>query len=193
MKEELEICAKVLVPFKEIIDDMLNKGFHVQEDFILNDIYMILNDEEVSLEKIDRLLANYVLVRETVGKRIMLVIKKKEIHDKGEIINQKSIKCPITNVSDGYNFMKELGFKKLIEIKDHNVLLSNGKNEIYVQDIEGLGVYVEMEQKNLLLSNNNGNSIEEMINTLKGYNLKIDDSNFFAKKSYDMLKKMLEE
>ena len=78
MKEELEICAKVLVPFKEIIDDMLNKGFHVQEDFILNDIYMILNDEEVSLEKIDRLLANYVLVRETVGKRIMLVIKKKE-------------------------------------------------------------------------------------------------------------------
>ena len=50
-----------------------------------------------------------------------------------------------------------------------------------------------MEQKNLLLSNNNGNSIEEMINTLKGYNLKIDDSNFFAKKSYDMLKKMLEE
>ena len=52
---------------------------------------------------------------------------------------------------------------------------------------------LKWNKKNLLLSNNNGNSIEEMINTLNGYNLKIDDSNFFAKKSYDMLKKMLEE
>ena len=29
MKKELEICVKVLVPFKEIINDMLEKGFHV--------------------------------------------------------------------------------------------------------------------------------------------------------------------
>lgn len=31
-----------------------------------------------------------------------------------------------------------------------------------------------MEQKNLLLENNNSNTIEEMMNILKEYNLKID-------------------
>ena len=62
----------------------------------------------------------------------------------------------------------------------------------YVQDVEGLGAYLEMEQKNLLLDNNNGNNIEDMINTLNSYNLEIDKSNYFAKKSYDMLKKVTE-
>ena len=188
MKKELEICVKALVPFKEIINDMLEKGFHVQEEFQLNDIYMVPKDKEISLKEADKLLSNYVLVRETVGKKIMLTLKNKEINSKGEIVKQSSIKCQITNVDDGYKFMKELGYKKMLEIKDHNILLSNGKNEIYVQDVEGLGTYIEMEQKNLLLDNNNGNDIEEMINTLNSYDLKIDKSNYFAKKSYDMLK-----
>ena len=192
MKKELEICVKALVPFKEIINDMLKKGFHVQEDFQLNDIYMVPKDKEISLKEADKLLSNYVLVRETVGKRIMLTLKNKEINSKGEIVKQGSVKCQITNIDDGYKFMRELGYKKILEIKDHNILLSNGKNEIYVQDVEGLGTYLEMEQKNLLLDNNNGNNIEEMINALNSYNLKIDKSNYFAKKSYDMLKKVIE-
>lgn len=192
MKKELEICVKALVPFKEIINDMLEKGFHVQEEFQLNDIYMVPKDKEIALKEADKLLSNYVLVRETVGKRIMLTLKNKEINSKGEIVKQSSVKCQITNSDDGYKFMKELGYKKILEIKDHNILLSNGKNEIYVQDVEGLGTYIEMEQKNLLLDNNNGNDIEEMINTLNSYNLKIDKSNYFAKKSYDMLKKVIE-
>ena len=192
MKEELEICVKVLVPFKEIISDMLEKGFHVQEEFQLNDIYMVPKDKEISLKEADKLLSNYVLVRETVGKKIMLTLKNKEINSKGEIVKQSSVKCQITNIDDGYKFMKELGYKKILEIKDYNILLSNGKNEIYVQDVEGLGAYLEMEQKNLLLDNNNGNNIEDMINTLNSYNLEIDKSNYFAKKSYDMLKKVTE-
>ena len=187
MKKELEICVKALVPFKEIINDMLEKGFHVQEEFQLNDIYMVPKDKEKSLKEADKLLSNYILVRERVGKQVSLVKKVKLFNSKGEIVKQCSIKCPICSVEDGYKFMKELGYKKLLEIRDHNILLSNGKNEIYVQDVEGLGTYVEMEQKNLLLDNNNGNNIEEMINTLNSYDLKIDKSNYFAKKSYDML------
>ena len=193
MKEELEICVRALEPFEKIINDMLGKGFHIQEDFQLNDIYMISKGEEVSLERMDLLLSNYVLVRETVGKKIMLVLKSKEIDSKGKIIKQSSIKCPISNVSSGYKFMMELGYKKLLELNDHNILLSNGKNEIYVQDVEGLGVYIEMEQKNLLLDNNNGNNLEEMINILNSYDLKIDKNNYFAKKSYDMLKQIIEK
>lgn len=193
MKEELEICVRALEPFEKIINDMLGKGFHIQEDFQLNDIYMIPKDEEVSLERIDLLLSNYVLVRETVGKKTMLVLKSKEIDSKGKITKQSSIKCPISDVSSGYKFVMELGYKKLLELNDHNILLSNGKNEIYVQDVEGLGVYIEMEQKNLLLDNNNGNNLEEMINILNSYDLKIDKNNYFAKKSYDMLKQIIEK
>ena len=79
MKEELEICVKALVSFDEIINDMLEKGFHVQEEFQLNDIYMVPKDKEISLKEADKLLSNYVLVRETVGKRIMLTLKNRPV------------------------------------------------------------------------------------------------------------------
>ena len=188
MKKELEICVRSLVSFDEMKQKMISMGFHIQEDFQLNDIYMIKQEKEVTIE--NDIFSSYVLIRETVGKKIMLVLKNKTINEKGEIINQTSLKCPISKVDDGYNFMIGLGYKKVFELKDHNILLSNGKNEIYIQDVEGLGVYVEMEQKNILLNNNNGDSLEQLIANLKKYQLPIDENDFFAKKSYDMLKKI---
>ena len=187
MKEELEICVKSLVTFNEFYDDMIKKGFHEQENFVLNDIYLVNDDMEVSLENEKIIFSNYVLIRETVGKRKMLVLKHKEVNENGEV-KQESIKCPITDIDKAYDFMKALGYKKLFEISDHNILMSNGKNEIYIQDVKGIGTYVEMEQKNLLLENNNGDTIDEMKNILKEYDLKIDASDYFVRKAYDALK-----
>ena len=187
MKEELEICVRSLVTFNELYDDMIKKGFHEQENFVLNDIYLVKDDMEVSLENEKAIFSNYVLIRETVGKRKMFVLKHKEVKENGEV-KQESIKCPITDIDKAYDFMKVLGYKKLFEISDHNILMSNGKNEIYIQDVKGIGTYVEMEQKNLLLENNNGNTIEEMKSILKEYNLKIDTNDYFVRKAYDALK-----
>lgn len=191
MKNELEICVRCLVSFEELKKKLLDMGFRVQEDFQLNDIYMIKKDKEISLDNADEILSNYVLVRETVGKSAMLVLKTKKTNEKGEIFFQNSVKCKIDNKIDGYNFMTNLGYKKFLELNDHNILLSNGKNELYIQDVEGLGVFIEMEQKNLLLDNNNGDTLEEIIDNFKKYKLPIDDTNFFVKKSYEMLSKIL--
>ena len=38
---ELELCVKSNVSFDKLIEIMKDKGFHVQEDFQMNDIYMI--------------------------------------------------------------------------------------------------------------------------------------------------------
>lgn len=191
MKNELEICVRCLVSFEELKTKLLDMGFRVQEDFQLNDIYMIKDSKEISLDNADEILSNYVLVRETVGKRIMLVLKTKEFNEKGEIVFQNSVKCKIDNKIDGYNLMTNLGYKKFLELNIHNILLSNGKNEMYIQDVDGLGVFIEMEQKNMLLDNNNGDTLEEMIDNLKKYKLPIDDTYFFVKKSYEMLLKIL--
>jgi len=187
MNKELEICVKSLVPFEELKKQMIEKDFYIQEDFQVNDIYMVKKEKKVFEEELDSILSNYVLVRETVGKRKLLVIKDKKINDKGEIIEQLSIKCRIENIEDGYNFMRNLGYKKILELKNHNILLSNGRNEIYIQDVEGLGTYIEMEQKNLLINNNNGDTIEQMIENIKKYKLPIDETNFFVKKANDIL------
>ena len=62
MKEELEICVRSLVPFNELYDDMIKKDFHEQENFVLNDIYLVNDDMEVSLENEKAIFSNYVFI-----------------------------------------------------------------------------------------------------------------------------------
>lgn len=190
--EEKEICLKSNVPFEELKSIMFNIGFKVQEDFQMNDIYMINKNIDISLDNKDVIFKDNVLVRETVGKRILLVNKIKELDDNGVVIGERSVKCPINDSISGYNFLCSIGYKKAFELKDHNLLLTNGVNEIYIQDVEGLGTYVEMEQKNLLLENNNGDTIDELVDSIKKYDLPLDYSNISVKKAVEMLKNICE-
>ena len=186
--EEKEICLKSNVPFEELKNFMFDKGFKVQEDFQMNDIYMIGKDVDITLDNKDIIFKDNILVRETVGKRILLVNKIKELDDNGVVIGERSVKCPITDSLFGYNFLCSIGYKKVFELKDHNILVTNGVNEIYLQDVEGLGTFIEMEQKNLLLKNTNGDTIEELVDNIKKYDLPLDYSNISVKKALEMLK-----
>lgn len=190
--EEKEICLKSNVSFEEIKNIMFDIGFKVQEDFQMNDIYMINNDVDISLDNKDIIFKDNILVRETVGKRTLLVNKIKKLDDNGVVIGERKVKCPIADSLSGYNFLCSIGYKKVFELKDHNLLVTNGVNEIYIQDVEGLGTYIEMEQKNLLLKNTNGDTIEELVNTIKKYNLPLDYSDISVKKALEMLKNICE-
>ena len=190
--QELKICLKTNASLDTLRENLLNQGFYVQEEFQLNDIYMIDEKIEISLEKKDQIFSNYLLIREKVGQKSSLVFKKKETNGKGE--KQRTVtNCPIVSCYDAYNLMKELGYRKLLNLNVHNILFSNGIHEIYLQDVEELGVYIKMMQKNIKINHNNGDTIEEMINNLKKYDLPITDYNTLAKKSYDMLKKRIEK
>lgn len=191
MKEK-EICLKSNIPFNELKDLMFDIGFKIQENFQLNDIYMIKKDIDISLDNKDTIFKDNILVRETVGKKIQLVNKIKEVDSNGVVVEEQKVKCTIENSESGYNFLCSIGYKKSFELKDHNILLTNGINEIYIQEVEGLGTYVEMEQKNLLLKETNGDTIEDLVNTLRKYNLPLDYSNISVKKSLDMLKSICE-
>ena len=45
----MEICLKSTVSFEELKNIMFDIGFKVQEDFQMNDIYMINKDVDISL------------------------------------------------------------------------------------------------------------------------------------------------
>ena len=190
--EEKEICLKSNVSFEEIKNIMFDIGFKVQEDFQMNDIYMINKDVDISLDNKDIIFKDNILVRETVGKRTLLVNKIKKLDDNGVVIGERKVKCPIADSLSGYNFLCSIGYKKVFELKDHNLLVTNVVNEIYIQDVERLGTYIEMEQKNLLLKNTNGDTIEELVNTIKKYNLPLDYSDISVKKALEMLKNICE-
>lgn len=71
----MEICLKSTVSFEELKNIMFDIGFKVQEDFQMNDIYMINKDVDISLDNKDVIFKDNILVRETVGKKNYLLIK----------------------------------------------------------------------------------------------------------------------
>ena len=190
MKNELEICVKCLNTKEEVIDKLQNQGFKIKEDFILKDIYYVKKDKVISLDNSNELLSNYVLIRQTLPKNVVCFkLKEKKFDELGNILNQSSCSCEVKDKQKAIIFIENLGYKELLKINDHNILMSNGKNEIYIQDVENLGVYLEMEQKNIYSTNDNGKDIKEIINNLSSYNLNIDKNNYFVKKAYDMLER----
>ena len=190
MKNELEICVKCLNTKEEVIDKLQNQGFKIKEDFTLKDIYYVKKDKVISLDNSNELLSNYVLIRQTLPKNVVCFkLKEKKFDELGNILNKSSCSCEVKDKQKAIIFIENLGYKELLKINDHNILMSNGKNEIYIQDVEDLGVYLEMEQKNIYSTNDNGKDINEIINNLNSYNLNIDKNNYFVKKAYDMLER----
>ena len=190
MKNELEICVKCLNTKEEVIDKLQSQGFKIKEDFTLKDIYYVKKDKVISLDNSNELLSNYVLIRQTLPKNVVCFkLKEKKFDELGNILNQSSCSCEVKDKQKAIIFIENLGYKELLKINDHNILMSNGKNEIYIQDVEDLGVYLEMEQKNIYSTNDNGKDIDEIINNLSSYNLNIDKNNYFVKKAYDMLER----
>ena len=187
MNEELEICVKCFDSYEKIMKKLKKYNFTVKEDFQLNDIYMIENN--IDINKLDdyAILSNYILIRETIGKNKWLVHKYKEFNDKKEIVKQENSKCKVTDVDAAFEFMKSLGYKELFKIDDHNTLVSNGENELYIQVLSNGEIYIEMEQKNIYSENLNGNDIDEMVKNLNKYKLNIGNF-YFENKSINCLK-----
>jgi hypothetical protein len=77
MKYELEVSVRYLGSKEEILEELRNKGFKIQEEFELNDIYMVNKDLDISKISNLELLSKSVIVREIVGKEKLLLYKYK--------------------------------------------------------------------------------------------------------------------
>lgn len=187
---EVEICVKYLGTKEEIFVDLKNKGFKLLEEFKVVDTYMI--NKNLDIHNISTLdyLSKCVMIRDFIGIKKYLQCKFKEFDKNGDILKQGKVKCPITDIHSGMEFLQALNYIPLFNIVNNNYIYTNGINELYVQDIEDQGIYIEMEQENLELDNLNGNTIDEMKEILKSYNFNIDTSNFFVKKAEEAIRKL---
>ena len=181
-----EITVKVNGSFDKVIEILVNKGFEISDKFSLEDSYFIPKNIDVNKMSIRKILSNAVIVRE-VGRDKVLVFKKKEIDNKGNILKQEKIECNILNIGDAKRFMEAIGYKELMEIDEDDICYSkdglglvlknvrNGDNLIEVETIEeeGLSTAEDLKEKVLELS------------------LPIDTSNFFVKKAEEELKKII--
>lgn len=185
MNFENEITVLVNSELNDIKKYLSNLGFKVMEKYCVNDIYMINKcyvDNEHSLE----LLKKCVLIRNIIdesGSKKFLTYKYKEYNDKEEIIKQGKINVKVDSIDNSRKLLEALNFEKLISINDNLTVYSNGVDEIVLQYVNNKHVYIEIEDKCNYIDKKY-NSIEEMIDVIKKYNIPIKDDNYFVKKAY---------
>lgn len=185
MNFENEITVLVNSELNDIKEHLSDLGFKVMEEYCVNDIYMINKcyvDNEHSLE----LLKKCVLIRNIIDEsdsKKFLTYKYKEYNDKEEIIKQGKINVKVDSIDNSRKLLEALNFEKLISINDNLTVYSNGVDEIVLQCVNNKHIYIEIEDKCNYIDKKY-NSIEEMIDVIKKYNIPIKDDNYFVKKAY---------
>lgn len=189
-----EITLKITSDLKDFYNILENKGFKIVDRFSLDDIYFIPKDTDINKLNPRQILDHYILIRNITQympneyKVIKMTYKEKNIADTGEIIDQKNIDCEIKNIQDGENILNAIGYKKIMNIKENDIVYGKDGFEIAVKDIlngENL-IEIETVKNNIELD-----TIEKLKAKLNELQLPIDTNDYFVKKAEIELKKVL--
>lgn len=192
MQMETEISVLVKTDYEKLQKELKENYFLLKEEYVVNDIYMI--DENVNISNMSYLdiLKKCILVRDIVGFEKVLLYKYKKYAENGDILEQGKVRCPITDVDKAVKFMETIHYKRLFDISDKCIVYANDKSELVVQLVNDKYIFIEMESTGDYIDREYRN-VEEMKSDLLSYNLSIDESNFFVKKAEIMLKEILEK
>lgn len=180
-----EITVRINGGFDEVIEILKDKGFKISDKFSLEDSYFVPKDIEINKMTTRQILEKSVIVRD-VGRCKVLVFKKKEMDEKGNILSQEKVECDIFNIEDGKRFLKAIGYKEIMEIAEDDTAYSKDGLCLVLKNVKNGDNLIEVETKEEDLS-----TIEELKRKLLELNLPIDTSNFFVKKAEIELEKAI--
>ena len=192
MQMEAEISVLVKTDYEILQKELKENNFLLKEEYVVNDIYMIDENVNISNRSYLDILKKCILVRDIVGFEKVLLYKYKKYAENGDILEQGKVRCPITDVDKAVKFMEAIHYKRLFDISDKCIVYANDKSELVVQLVNDKYIFIEMESTGDYIDREYRN-VEEMKSDLLSYNLSIDESNFFVKKAEITLKEILEK
>ena len=181
-----EITVRINGGFDEVIEILKDKGFKISDKFSLEDSYFMPKDIDINKMTVRQILEKAVIVRD-VGRCKVLVFKKKEIDEKGNILSQKKVECDILNIEDGKRFLEAIGYKEIMEIAEDDIAYSKDGLGVVLKNVKNGDNLIEVETKD----EKGLSTIEELKRKLLELNLPIDTSNFFVKKAEVELGKVI--
>ena len=181
-----EITIKLDCNYQELCLILNKYNFRKVEKYFVDDIYMIPKNIDLKNKTNLEILAKCILIRDIPNIEKKLVYKKKKYGIDGQILSQKKIECSIEDIKEAYNFMKQIGYKKIFSIHDESIVYINNDIELTVQIVNDKHIFIEIEQKFTHLKNKIY-SINELKKMLEKYDLPYNKNNYFVSKASLML------
>lgn len=193
LKQSNEITLKIKCNIEEFYKILEEKNFKIIDEFFMNDIYFIpenLNIYEMSTREI---LSKALIIRDISGNMSDKITKKitfkiKNIDENGNILSQEAINCDILNINDAMKLLEAIGYKKIMNIKENDVVYEKNRFKLAVKDIVDGDklIEIETEEDNIELD-----TIDKLIKKVDEFNIPVCKDNFFVKKAEVELNKVL--
>lgn len=193
LKQSNEITLKIKCNIEEFYKILEEKNFKIIDEFFMNDIYFIpenLNIYEMSTREI---LSKALIIRDISGNMSDKITKKitfkiKNIDENGNILSQEAINCDILNINDAMKLLEAIGYKKIMNIKENDVVYEKNGFKLAVKDIVDGDklIEIETEEDNIELD-----TIDKLIKKVDEFNIPVCKDNFFVKKAEVELNKVL--
>jgi len=188
-KTSNEITIKVNVSNDEFMNYLNNNGFKETEIFTLDDYFFIPKDLDLDNLSVREIIAKAIIIRDIKGNHTRiprLTYKIKDINEKGEIISQRAINCNIYDKEEAKQFLDAIGYYEIMNIKESDILYSNGEFEVGTKHIENFDtVLIEIE------TDDKYDTTQKLIDKIKELDFPVDYSNCYVKKAEIILEKIL--
>lgn len=190
IKEENEVTVKITCSQDELFNCLIKEGFKEGRKFSLDDYYFIPRNLDIKNLATREILSKSIIIRYIVddGKIVQkITFKIKNIADNGDIISQRAINCDVLNVEDAKRLFEALGYYKIMNIKENDVIYFRNEFELAIKYIENSDILIEIETE----SNTEWDTIEKIKNIISKINIPIEKDNYFIKKAENELNKIL--
>ena len=181
-----EITVKVNVSIKEMEKILINKGFKLSDKFTCEDNYFIPSNLDIKKKEIRDIIKKAIIIRKVRNDKV-LVFKKKNINENGDILEQEKFECDILDIDKAKKFLEAIGYKNIMNIFEEDICYSKDGLGLALKNIKNGDNLMEVETRNIEGFRNT----KELKEKLLKLNLPIDTNNFFVKKAEVELEKVI--
>ena len=167
--KDVEITCEVFEEISTIAKSLEDKGFKYVEEFTLDDMYM-KNDKTNEFASTNGKITDTLIIRYVNEDDKKIVCKRRNYNSSGfEVSTEKSV-LKVINIEDAEKHLNILGYTRFLNMIDKNYMYEDNEFIAYIQDVQDLGIFIELEAKKI---ENAEQNVEQLIEFVKTLNLKI--------------------
>lgn len=191
--QETEITVQLLESIESAKEKLNNEGFTAIENCVMTDYYFSkFTTEELLNMGYSELIRNSFIIRQVVSQTetsLNLLYKDKVVDENNNVISEQKVKTPIENLQKALKIFELSKINLWCELKQNMFVFDNGNMQFAIQDVEGLGTFIEYEEDESIKDLSEYEKINTLLGRLKNVGLEIGDD-YSCKKVYMKFKQM---
>ena len=186
---ETEITVQVFDELLDIEKVLAKNGYQKKEEYCLRDHYFT-KFEDAKIVDYKTLLASSILIRAIEQDEKCthcMIYKNKKLDPNGNVSSEEKIRVKIDNEQNCIKILKSAGLNNWCNLKNDSIVYVDESGfEIAFQVIDGLGIFIEMEEDSSISNLSEKQKFEYLKNKIASFGFKLGDD-YSCKKPYMIL------